>query len=163
MQPAIVFATVMIVPFLVALLAIRFGTDSRLALRSSEDIQASYGLSWNSHAASVTTSPKMVLPHVEPIPSREPFPTLQMLDRVRGDSAAPFSADPQAPALEALARTLANELWPDSVWLTGLVSPSQLHALTGELEAERQRQHESVQAVMAGSAVAIDHSAPAAD
>lgn len=163
MQPAIVFATVVIVPFVLALLSIRFGTDSRLALRSSEQIQASYGLSWDRRAASATAPTRIVLPRVEPTASHGPFPVLRLVDSIRGDSAAPFTADPHAPALEALARTLTDELWPDSVWLTGLVSPAQFEALSGGLEVERRRRHESVRAVIASDSPAIDLATPAAD
>jgi hypothetical protein len=161
-QPAIVFAAVMIVPFVIALLAIRFSTDTRLSLRSAEEIQASYGLSWDGRAAFIPSPPKIVLPPAEPAGTFTPFPTLRMLDRIRGDAVAPFTTDPRAQELEIRASALTGELWPDSVWLTGLVSPAQVESLTDKLETERQRGHDAVRVLTLADDASVEHPAPAA-
>jgi hypothetical protein len=70
---------------------------------------------------------------------REPavYPTLAMIDTARGPEALPFASDLHAGELETRARALADEYWSEGVWLTGLIAPSQLLAVTDRLEQFR--------------------------
>ncbi len=72
------------------------------------------------------------------------FSLLTMLDAVRSPDTFPFAADPQATALERRARELADEFWPDQLWLTGSISPALLDAVARRLEAERDALHDRI-------------------
>lgn len=66
-----------------------------------------------------------------------PFPTLDVLDDMRGDLETPFATDPNAPLLEQRARALTDEYWSEMAWLTGMVSLAQVTAVCLHLEADR--------------------------
>lgn len=77
------------------------------------------------------------------------YPLLSLLDTTRGAGAAPFTTDPYAAALERRARELADEFWPNALWLTGSISRTLLDAVTLRLEAERQMLHTRVRVFVA--------------
>lgn len=122
MDLAALFAGIVIVPSAIALLALRLGSDSHPAIttvpRRGRD----------------TATPER--PHAA-VNAAALYPTLAMIDRGRGGNAEPLATDIHAARLEVRARELANEHWADTVWLTGLISPAQLHAVASQLEADR--------------------------
>lgn len=72
------------------------------------------------------------------------YPLLALIDSTRGAADRPFSTDPQAAALERLARELTTEYWPEQTWRTGRISSTQLGAVTRQLEIERDALHERI-------------------
>lgn len=76
------------------------------------------------------------------------YPLLALIDAARGAGDRPFSSDPQAAALELRARELAEEYWPNALWLTGSISIALLNAVTSRLEIERQALHERIHVVV---------------
>ena len=65
------------------------------------------------------------------------YPLLAMIDAARGADALPFATDPQAATLARRARELADEYWPNQLWLTGNISPALFNAVALRLEIER--------------------------
>jgi hypothetical protein len=82
-------------------------------------------------------------------PAHPAYQLLSLLDTARGASALPFATDPQAAALDRRARELADEYWPNALWLTGNISRALLDAVTLRLEAERQALHTRVRVFVA--------------
>ncbi len=80
--------------------------------------------------------------------SNTSYPLLAMIDATRGPADRPFATDPQAAALEHSARVLAEEYWPEHIWLTGSISPALLHAVTRRLEIDRDALHERIHVVV---------------
>jgi hypothetical protein len=113
------FAGFFIVLIVFAVLATLFGADSREELPSAEHRLARLGLDWTE------------------TPARPAFPTLTAIDRLRGGTAVPFAAAPNAAALEARAQALTGSFWSDTTWLTGAVPASALERVAAELERLR--------------------------
>ena len=82
---------------------------------------------------------------------------LAMIDAARDEAARPFATDPQAFALERRARELADEYWPEQVWLTGNISTALLDAVTRRLEIERNELHERIRVLYVTEQRSIPH------
>ena len=75
------------------------------------------------------------------------FPTLHVIDQLRGSGPPAFASDLHAAQLEQRARQLTDDYWSEGVWLTGAISPAQLNAVISRLEADRQELIDKVQIV----------------
>lgn len=158
------------------LLAIRFGADSRPAIRSDEHRLALTGMVWDAGsrpAASVADPPALpvaaddpTIRHLlwTPAPAAQagspasPFSILQALDHARDPEQPLFATDPEAEVLEQRARHLTDQNWSEHVWLTGRIDQARLDLVCDALERERQslhRQHIDV-------VVVSDHPTPIA-
>ncbi|MDQ3444107.1 MAG: hypothetical protein M3490_10920 [Chloroflexota bacterium] len=131
-------------------LAIRFGVDSRPAIRSDEHRLADAGTVWPSSSQNRTTPAAGLEPlkvrhlYLATVPPAQPgrpgssFPTLRALDGARNPGLAPFATDPSAAQLEVRARWLTDRYWSERVWLTGLVDQVRFDLVCDALERERQ-------------------------
>lgn len=105
-----------------AIVALRFGRDSREGFRSSEHELAGYGVTWDD------LGPSDFVPVVRP-----PYPTLAFIERALGGSPGPLTFAANAAALEVRARELVAEYWSDTVWTTGIVPQRALERVVAEL------------------------------
>lgn len=127
-------AVLFLVPSSIALLALRYGANSRPSFRSSEHTLALHGMTWdNLPTASHEPKPRLVS-----VGGSSTYPTLAMIDQAREPEAAPFATDLHAAQLEDRARQLVDEYWSDTAWLTGLVPAAAFRAVCSILERERQ-------------------------
>ncbi|MDQ3654838.1 MAG: hypothetical protein M3457_07150 [Chloroflexota bacterium] len=148
------------------LLAMRFGADSRPALRSDEHRLAAAGMVWDAPSKApepVADTPGKAVAaddpavrHVVWAPmlaahsgmASSPFPTLRALDRARAPGQPPFATDPNAERLEQRARRLIDRHWSERVWLTGFVDRSRFDLVCDTLERERQDRRQCVDVIV---------------
>lgn len=136
--------------FSLGLLAIRFGADSRPAIRSDEHRLADAGVMWPSEPIATSAAPasrpdtpqvRHVLWTSAPTARRRSsvptFPTLEALDRAREPGSDPFATDPNAARLEGRARQLTDEHWSEWVWLIGRVDQARFDLVCNALDHER--------------------------
>jgi hypothetical protein len=64
-------------------------------------------------------------------------PTLEAIDRIRGDEHRPFASDPNAMALERAAIEYIDQTWSETVWLTGCIDEPHFEALCRSLDQQR--------------------------
>lgn len=101
-------------------------------------------------AATTSSTPRpLARPQPNETPPRAGHPTLALIDAARSAGSSPLAADPQADRLEASARALIAEYWPDGAWLTGRVTAAQLAAVTDRLDAERAALAEGIRVFVA--------------
>lgn len=146
MELAILFFLLIIL----ALLAHRFGADSRAGFQPSAHDQGRAGIAWipaplvpapasnldTGTGEPVAASPDRAL--ASPCPdANSPYPTLNAIDRARGTGPRPFAADPDAAYLERRARDLTGRYWSDHAWLTGMIDQARLDTVCRELDRER--------------------------
>lgn len=143
--------------FLVALvslglLAMRFGADSRSAIRSDEHRLAASGVAWDPDLrptesnAAITPPPMagaegaatMRLVRPQSGNTSTSYPTLQAIDLARDPGQTAFATDSDAALLEQRARQLIDQHWSELVWHTGLVDQARFDAVCDALERERQ-------------------------
>jgi hypothetical protein len=129
-------AVLFLVPSSIALLALRYGANSRPSFRSSEHILALHGMTWDNQPTA-SHEPKMRLVSIG---GSGAYSTLAMIDRMREPEAAPFATDLHAARLEDRALQLVDEYWSDTAWLTGLVPAAAFQAVCSILERERQNE-----------------------
>jgi hypothetical protein len=65
------------------------------------------------------------------------YPTLQFIDRARGELQPAFAGDPHADMLEGLARQLTADYWSEFALLTGEIPAAAFHHVCNELERQR--------------------------
>jgi hypothetical protein len=148
MDAILFFAGILIVPSIVALLAIHFGPDSRPGFHSDEHRLALRGMRWEArHLEEEPAAPEPSVHLV--IGGDDAYPTLAVIDRSRGAAVLAFTTDPHAAALEIRARQLTNDYWPETTWLTGLIAPSMLTAVVSRLEDYRQTLRDEVRLFVA--------------
>ena len=136
------------------LLAMRFGVDSRPALRSDEHRLALTGMEWDPSTTpgeSAAVTPPNRVPDDPPVrlliwspalPARSgststPFPVLHAIDRARETGQPVFTTDPNADLLEQRARQLADQHWSEFTWLTGRIDQSRFNMVCDALERDR--------------------------
>ena len=137
MDPMLFIVVSVLVPSIMAMLALRYGADSRPPYRSSEHALALGGMSWDDTAAPtpmIINEPRIRLVSIDHAIA---YPTLARIDGARDSNTVPFASDPQAARLEDRARELADAYWSDSVWLTGLVPATAFRKVCDALERER--------------------------
>jgi hypothetical protein len=117
---------------ILAVLALRFGADSRPALESHEHTLARFGVTWD--GVRLPAEPTVRILTVPA--SGEPYPTLRAIDAAR-DDVSPLAADPNAAELELRARELTTEYWSEHVWMTGLVPHRAFERVAAALEQAR--------------------------
>ena len=144
METAIVFVAILLVPALFTVLADSLGP----ALRSPTEIDE-HAIAATGTLPSYTMRPSATPNKTEEAarPSLRRYPTLHIIDQVRGSGAPAFASDLHASQLEQRARQLTEDYWSEGVWLTGAVSPAQLNAVVSRLEADRQELIDKVQIV----------------
>ena len=72
------------------------------------------------------------------VTSRVPgTPTLEAIDRIRGDEHRRFASDPNAMVLEQVATEYIDTTWSETVWLTGCIDQGRFEALCRSLEQQR--------------------------
>ena len=64
-------------------------------------------------------------------------PTLEAIDRIRGDEHRPFASDPNAMMLERAATEYIARTWSETVWLTGCIDQTRFEALCRSLDQQR--------------------------
>lgn len=134
-----------------AVLAMRYGADSRPAIQSHEQQLASSGLTWDpssrSTEPSANASPsalvaaegaaigQMVGMHPETTPAA--YATLNAIDLARDSGQPAFATDPDAAWLEMRARQLTDQHWSECAWLTGRIDRARLETVCHILDRER--------------------------
>jgi hypothetical protein len=108
-----------------ALLALRFGRDSRPGVRSPEQILATHGVRWSDLTLDQPTSPR-------PTAARS-YPTLAFVEQAMSAPGA-LTARPDAAGLEIRARALTGAYWSDLVWVTGVVPEAALRVVLSRLD-----------------------------
>jgi hypothetical protein len=64
-------------------------------------------------------------------------PTLEAIDRIRGDEYRRFAGDANAMMLERVATEYIDKTWSETVWLTGCIDQTRFEALCRSLEQQR--------------------------
>ena len=64
-------------------------------------------------------------------------PTLEAIDRIRGEEHRPFASDPNAMSLERAAIDYIDQTWSETVWLTGCIDQTRFEALCRSLDQQR--------------------------
>lgn len=144
MEVVVVFIAILLVPVLFTVLADSLGP----ALRSPIGIDE-HAIAATRTMPSYTMRPSATSNKTEQSakPSLRRFPTLHIIDQLRGSGAPVFASDVHASQLEQRARQLTDDYWSEGVWLTGAISPAQLNAVVTRLEADRQELIDKVQIV----------------
>lgn len=151
METVIVLAAILIVPALFTVLAYSLGLSFGFPLKSDERAIAVTGTlpGYSMHPSAASNAPS------KPVAQRlKRYPTLHVIDQLRGSGSPAFANDLHASQLERRARQLTDDYWSEGVWVTGAVSPAQLNAVVTRLENERQELIDKVQVVaMQGSSL----------
>lgn len=144
MEVVIVFITILLVPVLFTVLADSLGPAFRSPIRIDE-----HAIAATRTTPSYTMRPSTTSNVTEQAArlSLRRFPTLHVIDQLRGSGAPAFASDLHASQLEQRARQLTDDYWSEGVWLTGAISPAQLNAVVTRLEADRQEFIDKVQIV----------------
>ena len=144
METVIIFAAILIVPALFTVLAYSLGPSFRSPLKDDERAMAVTGTlpSYTMHPSAASSAPS------KPVAQRlKRYPTLHVIDQLRGSGSPAFANDLHASQLERRARQLTDDYWSEGVWVTGAVSPAQLNAVVTRLERERQELIDKVEVV----------------
>jgi len=107
-----------------AVLALRFGRDSRERYSSPEHALAGYGVTWDDRESDRGDRGSV---------AGHPYPTLALIEQALGGNPGALTSDPNAAALEVRARELLAEYWSDSAWTTGIVPQQAFDRVISEL------------------------------
>ena len=126
---------------LLAILAARFGHDSRPTLRTKEQDLGARGMTWRDESGSANRRTDRFERGRDVVSgtrtATNDYPVLTLIDRALGPAGPAFAMAADAARLERRAQELADAYWGETVWLTGRVPEAALRVVRDLLDRER--------------------------